>query len=220
MKQYLVPILLLIIVGAGAYFVVQSVQEGASQAQQALAPIAQANSAMQTQVSELLNPTPTIVADPVTIINEIRALARLETIQYNETQVVHYEDRQGTLGFLFGTKFLVVVHGIVIAGIDMEKIRPEDMKLEGSVLYVQLPPAEVFITALNNSETEVYTIQDGLWAEIDPNMVIKTLGVGEEAILNAALEDGILDTAQKNAESYLKRFYDALGYENVIFLTP
>lgn len=220
MKRNLVPFLLLIIVGVGAYFVVQSVQDGTAQAQQALEPLAQANSAMQTQVSELLNPTPTIIPDPVTIIHEIRALARLETIQYNESQVVHYEDRQGTFGFLFGTKFLVVVHGTVIAGIDMEKIQPEDMSLEGSVLYVQLPRAEVFITALNNSETEAYTIQDGLWADIDPNMVIETLEVGEDAILKAALEDGILDTAQKNAESYLKRFYEALGYENVIFLSP
>ena len=35
MKQNWVPFLLLIVVGVGAYFVVQSVQEGAAQAQQA-----------------------------------------------------------------------------------------------------------------------------------------------------------------------------------------
>ena len=220
MKNNIVPILLLLVVGVAAYLVVQSVQQSANQAQQALAPLSDANRAMQTQVSQLINPTPTIVADPVTIINEIRALARLETIQYNETQVVHFEDKQGTFGFLFGTKFLVVVQGTVIAGIDMEKIQPEDMSLENSVLYVNLPPAEVFITAVDNSKTEAYTVEQGLMADIDPNTIVDTLEVGEDAILKAALEDGILDLAQKNAETYLEKFYNALGYDNVIFLDP
>jgi hypothetical protein len=32
-----------------------------------------------------------------------------------------------------------------------------------------------------------------------------------------ALEDGILQQAEKNAEAYLYRFFNALGYSNVIF---
>ena len=56
-------------------------------------------------------------------------------------QVVRGEEKQGTLGFLYGTQILVVVHGTVIAGIDMEKILPGDMRMENGVLYVNLPPA-------------------------------------------------------------------------------
>ena len=61
----IVPILLIIIIALGAYFVVQSVQQSANQAQEALQPLSDANHAMQTQVSDLMNPTPTIIPDPI-----------------------------------------------------------------------------------------------------------------------------------------------------------
>ncbi|NQU30267.1 MAG: DUF4230 domain-containing protein [Anaerolineae bacterium] len=220
MKQYLVPILLLLVVGAGAYFVVQSVQEGASQAQQVLAPIAQANSAMQTQVSELLNPTPTIIPDPVTIIHEVRALARLETIQYSVEKVITAEIGQGTFDFLFGDRLLFVAHGIVIAGIDLEKIAPENMQVENGVLYVTLPPAEVFIATLDNEKSYVYDRETGALTHGDTNLETTARQAAEHEIYKAALEDGILDLAQQNAENYLEKFFNALGFDNVIFLSP
>ena len=108
MKRNWVATFLLIIVAVAAYFVVQSVREGAQQAQQAFQPIQQANSAMQTQVSELLNPTPTVIPDPVTIIHDVRALARLETIQYSIEKVITAEIGQGTFDFLFGDRLLFV----------------------------------------------------------------------------------------------------------------
>ena len=145
MKKNIVPIILLTIVAVAAYFIVLSVQEGTKQAQNAIAPISNVSSAMQTQnasmqtqVSDLLHPTPTIIPDPVTIIHDIRALARLETIQYSVEKVITAEIGQGNFGFLFGDKMLFVAHGVVIAGIDMEKLGPENMKLEGDTLYVGL----------------------------------------------------------------------------------
>ncbi len=39
----------------------------------------------------------------------------------------------------------------------------------------------------------------------------------EEEILNAALEDGILEQAQNNAESFLERLFNDLGYDYVVF---
>ena len=39
----------------------------------------------------------------------------------------------------------------------------------------------------------------------------------EEAVLNAALDDGILVQAEINAEHYLIRLFDALGFPDVVF---
>ncbi|MGI6739885.1 MAG: DUF4230 domain-containing protein [Brevefilum sp.] len=39
----------------------------------------------------------------------------------------------------------------------------------------------------------------------------------EKAILDAALEDGILQQAQQNAEVYLERLFNSLGYLKVVF---
>ncbi|MBE7432995.1 MAG: DUF4230 domain-containing protein [Anaerolineales bacterium] len=213
----IMSILILVVLAAGVYFIVETVRETAAAASQPIEQVNQANYALQTQMAQLMNPTPTIIPDPVTYINEIRALARLETIQYSVSQVMTGEDRQGTLGFAFGTKILVVVHGSVIAGIDMEKIQPGDMRLENGILYVNLPPAEILAVTLDTEKVEVYTLQEGLLADVDPTLVLQTIQGGQDKILSVALDDGILLQAEQNAEAYLLRFFSALGYDTVIF---
>ncbi len=216
-RSSLFSILILIVVAAGAYFVVQSVQQTAQQAQQALNPIQQANSSLQTQVSDLMHPTPTVIPDPVTYINQIQALARLETIQYSIEKVITAEVGQGTFGFLFGDKLLFVAHGTVIAGIDMSKIQPSDMQVQNGVLYVKLPPAEVFVATLDNDKSYVYDRTTGALTKADQNLETTARQAAQDEIQKAALDDGILDTAQQNAQIFLTRFFATLGYQNTIF---
>ena len=221
MKQNWLLFLVLIVVIVGAIFIVQSVRESAQSAMDAAtAPfeqVRQANEALQTQVSELLHPTPTIIPDPVTYINEIKALARLETIQYSVEKVITAEIGQGTFDFFFGDRLLFVAHGVVIAGIDMQKITPEHLRLDNAVLYVRLPPAEIFIATLDNQKSYVYDRETGVFNKGVQDLETLARQSAEDEIRKAALEDGILQQAQTNAENYLFRFFQALGYDKVIF---
>jgi hypothetical protein len=214
----LLSLLIIGVVVVAAYFIVQTVRESAQAATAPFQQVNQANQALQTQVSNLLNPTPTIIPDPVTYINEVRALARLETIQYSIEKVVTGETGQGTFGFIMGDKLLFVAHGTVIAGIDMSKLNPEDMRFENGVLTVRLPPAEVFIATLDNEKSYVYDRETGILAKPDVNLETMVRQRAEEEILKAAIEDGILEQAQINAEAYLFKFFAALGYPNTIFV--
>jgi hypothetical protein len=215
-------IVILIIIGA-AYFLVQSIQESAKGALSgavdgAVAPFRESNAALQTQVADLLHPTPTVIPDPVTIIKDIRALARLETIQYSVEKVITAEIGQGNFGFLFGDKLLFVAHGLVIAGIDMEKLQAGDMQMVNGVLNVRLPAAEVFIATLDNEKSYVYNRETGLLTQGDQNLESTARKAAESEILKAALEDGILKLAQQNAETYLSKFFGALGFPNPVFV--
>jgi hypothetical protein len=210
----LLLLLILIVIGAGAYYVVQSIQQST---QRAIAPFERANSGLQTQVSALLHPTPTVIPDPVTYITQVRSLARLETIQYSVEKVITAEVGQGPLAFLLGDRLLFVAHGTVLAGIDMSKIQPQDLRFEDGVLYVRLPPAEVFIATLDNDKSYVYDRDTGALSRGDQNLETAARRAAEEEIRKAAEEDGILELAQQNAEVYLARFFAALGYPNTIF---
>ena len=214
----LLSLLILIVIVAGAYFIVQTIQQTQQAVTEPFNQVSQANQALQTQVSNLLNPTPTIIPDPVTYINEVRALARLETIQYSVEKVITGETGGGTFQSLFGDKILFVGHGTVIAGIDMDKLQPEDMRYENGVLTVRLPPAEIFIAALNNEKSYVYDRETGVLTRPDINLETLVRQRAEEEILRGALEDGILEQAQLNAEAYLLKFFAALGYPNTIFV--
>jgi Protein of unknown function (DUF4230) len=221
MKQNWFSLIVLIAVIVAAYFIVQTVRESTqAAANAALGPfnqVQQANAGLQTQVADLLHPTPTIIPDPVTYISEVRALARLETIQYSVEKVITAQVGQGTFDFLFGDKVLFVAHGIVIAGIDMDKITPEQLRIENGVLYVTLPPAEIFVATLDNQKSYVYDRETGFLSKGVQDLETMARQSAEDEIRRAALEDGILQQAQTNAENYLFRFFQALGYQNVIF---
>lgn len=206
---------------AVVWFLVSSVKNAVnSSISNALNPLQQANNALSTQMAELLHPTPTIIPDPVTIINEVRAVARLETIHYTVEKVITAESGQGVLGPLFGDRLLFVGHGYVIAGIDMQKMNPEDLWLQDGVLYVRLPAAEILVATLDNEKSYVYDRQTGLFTHGNQDLETAARQVAEQEIRQAALDDGILDLARQNAEIYLEKFFNALGYQAVIFVQP
>lgn len=173
--------------------------------------------AVSTQVANVLHPTPTVLPDPVTIIHEVRSLARLETIQYTVEKVITAESRQGLFGFLVGDRLLFVAHGTVIAGVDLEKLQPDDLRVQGEVLYVHLPQAEVFVATLDNDQSYIYDRQLGFLTRGDQNLETAARQAAEEEILQSALDDGILEQAQANAESYMLRLLLNLGFPEVIF---
>jgi len=180
-------------------------------------PIQEANQTISDQVNQLLHPTPTVIPDPVTIIRDVQSMARLETIQYSVEKVITAEVNQGVFGPLFGDRLLFVAHGYVIAGVDLSKLTVEDLVLDEDVLRVHLPEAEVFVATLNNDDSYVYDRTTGLFRKSDPDLETDARQAAEDEILKAALDDGILTQAQVNAEVFLERLFNDLGYDYVLF---
>ncbi len=182
-------------------------------------PLKQLRGVIATQMSQLFHPTPTVMPDPVTIVHEVQELARLETMQYTVEKVIIAETGQGPFGFLFGDRLLLVAHGVVIAGVDLGKLDPEDLWIDdaGQVI-LRLPESEIFITSLDNEKSYVYDRDTGLLTHGDVNLEATARMAAEEEIKRAALEDGILSQAQLNAENYLYRMLRSLGFTDVIFV--
>ncbi|MFN2302469.1 MAG: DUF4230 domain-containing protein [Anaerolineales bacterium] len=209
----LLIVLLITIIGSIIFFVM-TVNNSINAA---VSPIRNVNQVLSTQVSKLLNPTPTVIPDPVTIIREVQSLARLETIQYSLEKVITAEINQGVFGPLFGDRLLFVAHGYVIAGVDLAKLSADDLMLEGEVLHVNLPEAEVFVATLDNDQSYIYDRDTGVFRKSDPDLETAARQAAEQEILEAAIDDGILAQAQQNAEVYLERLFNSLGYQRVEF---
>jgi uncharacterized membrane protein (Fun14 family) len=187
-------------------------------AQQVMNPIEQANSELRTQVAKVLNPTPTILPDPVTIIKQVRSLARLETIQYSVEKVITAETGQESLGILFGDRLLLVAHGTVIAGVDLTGLADSDFEMQNGQITLRLPSPEIFVATLDNETSYVYDRQTGLLTKGDAQLETLARQSAEQEIRKAALEDGILSQAAVNAEAFLVRFLDKLGFSDVILV--
>jgi len=219
-RSWVLVIGVLLIVGISAFSVIYIVSQSARQAQQAVQPVNAMTSNLATQVARVLNPTPTVLPDPVTIIHGVRDLARLETISYTIEKVITAETGQGPFGFLFGDRLLLIAHGQVLAGVDLAKLIPDDLSVRDGVLYVTLPETEIFITALDNQKSYIYDRDTGVLTHGDVNLETAARQAAEAEIEKAALEDGILEKARVNAENYLYQLLRELGYPEVIFTIP
>ena len=199
----------------GAFVVVDTVRDTT---EAGLAPVRSMSDALSTEISQVLNPTPTVLPDPVTIVHDVRSLARLETIQYSVEKIITAEVGQGTIfSFLTGDRILFVAHGTAIAGIDLAKLEPDDLRVEGGVLYVTLPEAELFVVALEEDQSYVYDREQGALTRGDVNLETVARQAAVQEIRASVLADGILEQAQTNAESFLYRFLLDLGFPEVIF---
>jgi len=204
-------VLILVLAGVGAYYGFRQLTNSV------VNPIQAANSDMKTQVAAVLHPTPTILPDPVTIVNEVKVLARLETIQYSVEKVVTAETGQEILGELFGDRLLLIAHGVVIAGVDLSDLSRDDISISDGVVMVDLPDPEIFIATLDNQKSSVYDRETGLFRQGDPDLETLARQAAEQEIYQAAVEDGILQQANDNAEIFIERLLDDLGYEDIIF---
>ena len=119
---------------------------------------------------------------------------------------------------LAGDKLLLVCHGESIAGIDLSKLKPEDVRItagNGRSIHVDLPPSELFLTTLANQHTRVYLRTTGLLVPADPNLESQTRVKAQQQLEAAALSDGILDAARKNARATIAALLYGLGFEHV-----
>ena len=180
-------------------------------------PVVDLPGAFSTQVQEIINPTPTIIADPQTVIRQIQSLSRLETASYTIEKVITAESGEGPLGFLFRDRLLLIAQGQVIAGVDLGRMDAGDITIADSTVFVILPASEIFVATLDNDDTYVYDRQT---AVLGQQVDLETLArqEAEQRILDAALEDGILDLAQSNAEMTIRGLLEALGFDEVVFI--
>src|SRR3990170_2672702 len=213
----LIGLAILIMVAIPCYLVFTAFGAVSNLTNSGVDQVRQMANSVGTQVANVLHPTPTIIPDPITIVHQVRSLARLETIQYSIEKIITAESGQGPFGFLFGDKLIFVAHGTVIAGVDLEKLSPDDLRTKDGVLYVRLPSAEVLNYSLDNEKSYIYNRDTGLFTRGNQNLETEARQAAEQEILNAALEDGILDQAKANAESYMLRLFLNLGFPDVIF---
>lgn len=166
----------------------------------------------------LPQPTPTIYPSAATVIEGVQALSRLETASYQMEKVITAESGQGPLGFLFGDKLLLIAYGEMIAGVDLSYIGPNDvLTTDDGTVYMRLPPAEVFVAALDNSRTYVYDRRTGV-AGLNVQLETAARQEAEQLMLQAAIESGLLEKAEENARDVLRSLLLSLGFKHVIFV--
>jgi hypothetical protein len=151
-----------------------------------------------------------------TVVEKIRQLSRLETVVYSLDKIVEGQRQSPYLpDFLAGDKLLLVAHGEVIAGIDLGQLTPSDVQVNDNAVHVRLPMAQILSSRIDNTRTRVYSRTTGLLVPTDPNLESEVRQTAEQQIVQAALDDGILDKARQNARASVTTLLYGLGFHAV-----
>jgi Protein of unknown function (DUF4230) len=162
--------------------------------------------------------TTVINVNQPTVVRQIQQLQRLETVSYTMDKIMSGERNNAYLPkFLAGDRLLLVVHGDVIAGVDLGKVQAADVSVHGRTISLRIPAAEIFTTRIDNARTRVYSRDTGLFSTPDPNLESEVREEAERQLQQAALQDGVLKTADQNAHNTLSRMLTGLGFEQVEF---
>ena len=154
--------------------------------------------------------------DQPTVVRQIQKLQRLETVSYTMDKIISGEHENAYLPkFLAGDRLLLVVHGEVVAGINLASLGPGDVLIKGQTVSIHLPAAEVFSTRIDNARTRVYSRDTGLFSSPDPNLESEVREEAERQLQQAALQDGILKTAADNARTTIAGMLQGFGFREV-----
>lgn len=174
--------------------------------------------------SPTCTPTPVPILRPA-VIERIRAVSELVTVRYTVQKVVEgfrenqaWTSRVETLFGVSGQRVLLVAYGEVVAGLDLSRIGEDDIIIDGDQVVIILPVAEILSGKLDNEKTYVYDYEKGIFTPDDPGLFDEVRQMAEKEIVEAALEDGILDKAQTNAQAYLLLLLHSLGFREVKFM--
>jgi hypothetical protein len=157
-----------------------------------------------------------IGVDQPTVVRQVRALQRLETVSFAADKITTGERDNAILpNFLAGDRLLLMAHGEVIAGMDLTKLGQSDIEVRGNSVSVHLPQAEIFSARLDSDKTRVYSRDTGLFSSPDPNLESEVRAEAERQLRTAALEEGILKTADANARQTVHSLLLSLGFANI-----
>jgi hypothetical protein len=162
--------------------------------------------------------------DEPAVVQGIQRLNELATVKYTTQVLVTEEEnseifRQPLPEFLTGEKVLLVAVGEVEAGVDLDELEPEDVRVKGDTVYLDLPAARILDSSLDEDKTRLYDRDRGVFKiRGDDDLIEEARRDAVDKMVEAARENGILDKAQNNAETSISTLVTSLGYDEVRFV--
>jgi hypothetical protein len=163
-------------------------------------------------------PHTTVRATPG-VVAAIRDMSRLDTTSFHIEKVIEARDQQSRLWGLLQPKdaVLLVAVGDVVAGVDLSKLRDEDVRIDPGThaVRVRLPTPEVLSSSLDERSTHVVLRTTDMLAERNEQLEGEARRQAEQEMREAAVAAGILERSRASADRTLRALLRSLGYEDV-----
>lgn len=153
----------------------------------------------------------TTVYNTATVLKQVQTLSQLVTVKYVMEKVVIYEDVKWFPGG--DNRVLMIAHGIVKAGVDFQKMKPEDIEVTDKKVKIRLPNAQITDCYLDESKTQVIERTTGLLREFDKDLEQTARQIAVDDVRRGARTSGIMKDADERARAQVEKLFLQMGLE-------
>ena len=157
--------------------------------------------------------------DPPSVVKQIQQISELVSVKYTVQKVVGIEEKKVPFG---AERMLLFVQAEVLAGVDLSGLTVHSVTvLSDNSITIALPAPRILQIVIDDHQTKVWDRKITWWTPwvpYGPDLERQARLKAREAIEQAALEMGILEQAQRNAESTVRTLLEATGVKAVTFI--
>ena len=151
---------------------------------------------------------PILIDKTANVVEEINKLAEFTTATYYQENFIN---KVKTRTFI-DDELVIIAKGKIRAGFDMSTLAENDIVIDAQTIKIKLPKVQILDVITNPSDFETY-VESGKWSFDEVNEYKKEARAKFE---KDAIENGILDLAEKSAFEKLSSFFQLLGFHEVI----
>lgn len=146
-----------------------------------------------------------------TVVRQVQTLSQLVTVKYVMEKVVIYEDVKWFPGG--DNRVMIIAHGIVKAGVDFQKLKPEDLEVTDKKVKIRLPNSQITDCYLDEKQTQIFERTTGLLRSFDKDLEQTARQIAVDDIRRGARYAGILKDADERARSQVEKLFQQMGWE-------
>jgi hypothetical protein len=156
--------------------------------------------------------------DRALVISQVQSASQLASVEYVLNKIVLGSKEKKRFGINLGdSEFLAITEARVKAGIDLAKIKAEDVSVEGERISIHLPPVEIlnFSYPAENFEVKLNYFSNKRLNQLSIEDIENFYRLGEMAIRRDMHFLNIEKTAQDRARVMLGGILKAAGFKEV-----
>ncbi|MCF8374029.1 MAG: DUF4230 domain-containing protein [Bacteroidales bacterium] len=154
------------------------------------------------------------------VVGKIQSASKLATTEFTVDKIVHgtKTKKLAWVVKLNEARFLAYSQAKIKAGIDLNKLKAEDIKIKGKCIDIELPPVEVIIFSYppdNFRVDEEISDYNKLLNKISLEDQEEFFQDAEMDIRNNLEYMGIVETTQQHTRTLLTGLFKSLGYQEI-----
>src|SRR6266487_3314499 len=152
---------------------------------------------------------PLKIQSTATLVQQVQTLSELVTVKYVLEKVVILDD----IKWYGENRVLLIAHGIVKAGVDLQEIKPNDVRMDDKKVIIRLPQVRITDAYLDEKQTRVVDRTTGLLRTFDKDLEQTARRQAVADLQLSARSNGIYEDAAERARLQLANFFRQLGFE-------